>query len=206
MNWGTNQNNGNLLGATYNNGGPGYPQFLTFSDKYSYDVLNRLTGVTDTGYSRTFGYDAYGNSWVTANSGVALARNTPTSNVYNGNNRIIGASYDGAGNQTVVNGNALTYDAENRQTSATEPASLGGATEQYFYDGDGRRVEKSGPGGTTIYVYDALGKLAAEYSRSLLGKLLKTCERFLSHDRKGGVGDELRPAPGKAFARIRGKT
>ncbi len=31
------------------------------------------------------------------------------------NNRINGASYDAAGNQLVVNGDTLSYDAENRQ-------------------------------------------------------------------------------------------
>jgi YD repeat-containing protein len=46
--------------------------------------------------------------------------------------------------------------------AATEPPSLGGAMENYSYDGAGQRVEKSGPGGTTVYVYDAFGQLAYE--------------------------------------------
>jgi RHS repeat-associated protein len=36
--------------------------------------------------------------------------------------------------------------------------------ESYAYDGLGQRVDKNGPGGTTVFVYDALGQLAAEYS------------------------------------------
>jgi RHS repeat-associated protein len=100
---------------------------------------------------------------VTGNSGVPLAGNTPTGNVYNANNQIGGASYDAAGNQLSVNGATLTYDAENRQTSATAPPALGGGTEWYYYDGDGRRIEKTGASGTTAYIYDAFGQLAAEY-------------------------------------------
>jgi len=32
---------------------------------------------------------------------------------------------------------------------------VGGSTTAYGYDGEGRRVQKVGPGGTTVYVYDA---------------------------------------------------
>jgi len=56
----------------------------------------------------------------------------------------------------IENGDTLNYDAENRMATATEPVSLGGGTETYLYDGDGKRVEKIGPGGATVYVYDAL--------------------------------------------------
>jgi hypothetical protein len=40
-----------------------------------------------------------------SSGGLPVSGNTPTTNVYNGNNQIGGASYDAAGNQTVVNGN-----------------------------------------------------------------------------------------------------
>jgi YD repeat-containing protein len=33
-------------------------------------------------------------------------------------------------------------------------------SETYFYDGDGKRVGKTGPGGTTVFVYDALEVLS----------------------------------------------
>jgi RHS repeat-associated protein len=54
----------------------------------------------------------------------------------------------------------FTYDAENRQVTAT----INGAASSYAYDGDGRRVQSTTPIGTTTYVYDAMGQLAAEYS------------------------------------------
>src|SRR5581483_12173236 len=115
--------------------------------------------------------------------GIPLAGNTPTSNVFtNGKNQINnGTTYDGAGNQISVNGNTLTYDAEERQTAATEPPGMGGGTEYYYYDGAGQRVEKNGPSGLTVYVYDAFGQLAAEYSGSAqLNPPCTTC--YLSYD------------------------
>jgi RHS repeat-associated protein len=85
-----------------------------------------------------------------------------------------------------VNGDTVTYDAESRQVTAVEPPSLGGATETYSYDGGGQRVEKSGPSGTTVYVYDALGQLAAEYSTvAAVQPPCKTC--YLSYDHLGSV-------------------
>ena len=58
---------------------------------YTYDKVNRLQSASDSGgWSRGFGYDPYGNMWVTSNGGVPLPGNTPTSNVYTGANRIVG--------------------------------------------------------------------------------------------------------------------
>src|SRR5581483_2669875 len=85
-----------------------------------------------------------------------------------------------------VNGNTLIYDAEERQTKVTEPPGLGGATETYYYDGAGQRVEKSGPSGLTVYVYDAFGQLAAEYSgSSAVNPPCTTC--YLSYDHLGSL-------------------
>src|SRR6185437_16061628 len=94
-----------------------------------YDTVNRLNMVTDTGYSRSFCSDAYGNTWVIGYSVIVPAGNTPqmigascpnSTTPYNAKNQINGASYDLAGNQTVVNGNTLAYDAESRLSSATD--------------------------------------------------------------------------------------
>jgi RHS repeat-associated protein len=94
--------------------------------------------------------------------------------------------YDSAGRQLMANGNTLAYDAENRQTSVTSPGSTGGGTETYAYDGNGHRVEKSGPGGTTVCVYDAFGQLAAEYATALPNTPpCTTC--YISADHLGSV-------------------
>lgn len=55
------------------------------------------------------------------------------------------------------------YDAENRMSSAGGGHTAGGTS--YAYDGDGRRVRKSTAGGEeTVFVYDAAGRVVAEYS------------------------------------------
>lgn len=54
----------------------------------------QLSSAGDSGYSRGFQYDAFGNMWVSAGaSGGEIA-----SNVFNGNNQMGGVSYDNAGN------------------------------------------------------------------------------------------------------------
>ena len=78
----------------------------------------------------------------------------------------------------------VAYDAGNRQKSV-DAGALGSAA--YEYDGDGRRVRKltcatAGPcrartAGVvqTVFVYDAFGQLAAEYSTaSASGGSLRT--------------------------------
>ncbi len=156
-------NNGNLVGYDEYHGGPGYPKFLTFHQNFTYDGVNRLRSVADSGgWSRTFNYDAFGNMWVSNVAGLATGAYTSGS-VYDANNRIANTPYDPTGNLLLVNANTLTYDAENRQTTVTAPAAFAGGTEQYAYDGNGRRVAKSGPSGATVYIYDAAGQLAAEY-------------------------------------------
>ncbi len=195
LNWldGNNNDNGNLQGAGYVNGGTGTPASMTFNEAYLYDAANRLKSVTDssqsgsstiTNWSRSFGYDVFGNMWVATNSGVTEMGNTPQSNVFTAKNQISGSSYDAAGNQTAVNGNTQTYDAENRQATV----SFAGSTESYGYDGDGRRVSKavSGTGGAaTVYVYDAMGRLAAEYSTGAATSPCATC--YLSADHLGST-------------------
>ena len=77
----------------------------------------------------------------------------------------------------------MAYDAENRQVSATDNTTH--AVEKYFYDGAGERVEKTGPGGTTVFVYDAQGLLAAEYSTAANTAPCTTC--YLTWDHLGSV-------------------
>ena len=69
---------------------------------------------------------------------------------------------DKAGNITKVGGVAKTfvYDAESRMVSTT-----GALTTTYSYDGEGRRVMRNTGYLTlnpTVWVYDAMGQLAAE--------------------------------------------
>jgi RHS repeat-associated protein len=94
------------------------------------------------------------------------------------------------GNQTVIAGGiALAYDVENRQTSNTVS---GLRRELYAYDGEGRRVQhvhQVYSGGsynttaTTVYVYDAKGRLAAEYGAQSSSASCGTC--YLTTDALG---------------------
>lgn len=173
-NWGTNNNNnGNLQSITASHGGPNYPQFLTFSTSFGYDLANRLTSAADVitsnnnapAWSRNFSYDQYGNMWTTASSGVPVFGTMPNASTdFNpATNQLVSARYDAAGNQTDVGSYSVAYDAENRQTVAVDNVSEGQAS--YGYDGFGQRVTKSTQGSISIvYVYDIFGQLAAEYN------------------------------------------
>jgi RHS repeat-associated protein len=166
LNWGSTNNNGNLMGQTINAGGPVYTQ------SYTYDALNRLKTAAETGnWSQTYVYDERGNRAVLGGAGLYIPGGPLTPQVTNDtpadvqavfpNNRWTGATHDPSGNGTGMGTRTLSYDAENRIASTSAP---GTTTMDYAYDGDGRRVRKVAGAQTTIYVYNALGQLAAEYA------------------------------------------
>jgi len=204
--WGTNQalcgasgdNNDTVRSIEQWNGGtPAHPRFITFLQNFTYDGVNRLSSAQElnvtgpapfpTTWLRQFNYDQYGNNWVSNSTGVALAGSTPTAGSnYLPNNQLVNVPYDAAGNQVAANGDALSYDAENRQASATEPSSLGGGIETYSYDAMGQRVIKSTSSAGTYYIYDLFGQLAAEYNTSAAASSpCQTC--YLSYDHLGSV-------------------
>jgi RHS repeat-associated protein len=157
LNYGTTANNGNLQSQTIASAGLS----SAVSQSYSYDLVNRLTGASEgSNWSRTFGYDAFGNMWASG-TGVAMNSFAPLNSnwINSANNQLqnssLGIGYDAAGNLTAIGAYSLAYDAENRMASANQTA--------YTYDGDGRRVMKTLGSATTTYVYDAAGQLAAEY-------------------------------------------
>jgi RHS repeat-associated protein len=99
-----------------------------------------------------------------SNSGVegALLPTSSTPSVDPATNRIdqSGFVYDAAGNLKQEATKSYDYDAENWQTRFNNGAVI------YTYDGDGHRVKKVAPGNptvTTVFVYDVLGHLIAEY-------------------------------------------
>jgi RHS repeat-associated protein len=158
--YGTIANNGNVLSQTITVAGS--PN-VVMSQIYGYDSLNRLQTASEnigSSWSQTYGYDRYGNRWVSASVGYTLSSLTPqSSSAFNtANNKLIASQYDNAGNQTVdAQTRQFTYDAENRQLTFNTTAG------QYFYDGDGHRVKKIDSTGTTVFVYNAGGQLIAEY-------------------------------------------
>lgn len=148
---------------------------------YSYDALNRLVsaGETAPSWTQSYHYDGAGNRWVTGtlppNSSVSPFTPTASSNFDPKTNQIrppvTPYSTDPAGNQNTLGGYAFTFDAEGRLIGST----YNGTTTTYFYDGLGQRVAKLQCAGTTAcqpgdpntggtaFVYDADGRLAAEY-------------------------------------------
>jgi YD repeat-containing protein len=186
-------NNGNPRATVFWYGNGGTSVSASFNETFAYDGVNRLTGVVDNGgWSRYFAYDQYSNMWLCGWPGIAPNGSAPTANycsqtpsgIFNTANRIGTGSYDAAGNQLTVAGSNLSYDAENRITSAVQP---GIGTVTYTYDGDGRRVMKSvSTGLQTVYVYDIGGKLVAEYSSGATSvPPCHTC--FLSTDHLGST-------------------
>jgi RHS repeat-associated protein len=62
--------------------------------------------------------------------------------------------------------------------------TTGANVAQYAYDGEGRRIGKTASGVTTVYVYDAGGDLAAEYSQ---GGTPESGRRYLTADHLGST-------------------
>jgi RHS repeat-associated protein len=139
---------------------------VTFSQIYDYDALDRLKSFVETSAgpspSQTYGYDSLGNRWVSQSSLIATNAKTPVaaSDIDPGTNRVRApkAAYDSFGNNVSgPNGQPLVYDVEGR-VAGTPDGSI-----RYEYDGEGHRVRQVVNGVETVFVYDGLGRLAAEY-------------------------------------------
>jgi RHS repeat-associated protein len=122
---------------------------------YGYDAIYELLQVTHGGSTtESFSYDAVGNRL--SSSGVP-------SYSYNSSNELTSNSngsytYDANGNTlSDAAGRSYTWDFENRLTQVVNP---GVGTTTFRYDPFGRRIQKSGPLGTTNYLYDGLDSSA----------------------------------------------
>ena len=194
------QNNGNVTGQTLF-----VPGMSTITTAYRYDGWNRLAkamenlpphadesscAASGSQWCRFFGYSSGGNGnrAVTNYSGQGQVANQPAG--FNANNRIAdgGWQYDARGNVIKqASGETFAYDAENRvvaycpsdgnPVNCTQTA--GNNRTLYYYDGEGHRVQSSGPNGTTAFVYDAAGNLAAEYGTA--GNACVTCYVTTDH-------------------------
>jgi len=165
----TSGNNGNPLWQSigYASTAP-EPGGLNVTQTYGYDGVNRLTGFVEGSSSQTHSYDGFGNRWVS--SSMPLSNLTPQYQTAflpaSGapTNRLLAKTYDLSGNQQELDPFTLTYDAENRVMTAVAPSPVS-ITESYAYDGERRRVQKTGFA-STVFVYDGFGNLAAEYGAS----------------------------------------
>jgi RHS repeat-associated protein len=119
----------------------------------TYDGLDRLRTYTDEQRGlREYQYDALGNRAASAAKDLDNYSDhaLDTGFGYDANNRIAWASRE-------IPQRSMTFewDEANRLVASSD-----GAT--YRYDGHDRRVQKSEAGGTTVYHYDAAGRLIAE--------------------------------------------
>jgi RHS repeat-associated protein len=161
-------------------------QYL-FADTYTYDALNRLSGVYDSTldlagggswtarFAQIYNYDRYGNrtinngaTWGAGINNAAFELDPANNNrlLAPGDSALPEASrrmqYDLAGNLKFDNytgQGTRTYDAENQMTGAqaSSPAT-------YVYDGDGKRIKRIANGTETWQVYGLGGELIAEYA------------------------------------------
>jgi RHS repeat-associated protein len=149
---------------------------LVLNQSYVYDSLNRLKSAEEKDvnnvmvWKQTFVYDRFGNrtfdtsnnNTTTLGNGCPVAICNPSANPQD--NKLVGTNYDSVGNTKIdANGQTFIYDAENKQVQVNNANGIVG---QYYYDGDGKRIKKFVPSTseTTIFVYDAGGKMVAEYS------------------------------------------
>jgi RHS repeat-associated protein len=130
---------------------------------YSYDGLQRLTGVTaqDESWSIGWQFDEYGNRLHQNATGWAANRvANATNRSFDGNNRFdeTGYAYDEAGNVTQVPSGggtaAFAYDGEGRLTAVNTNQV------QYVYDYAGRRVKRITAQETRYYVYGLTGLMS----------------------------------------------
>lgn len=166
------KNDGNVLRQTINVPGVAAPYVQT----YSYDPLNRLTGAEEASdgqqiWKQTYAYDRYGNrtgfSQVIGQTQLALNnKNNPVVDPLT--NRLQagqGYEYDLNGNLIQdADGRKFDFDGDNKQRAVKD--QNGNVIATYSYDGSGRRVKKTvvATQEVTVFVYDANGSLAAEYS------------------------------------------
>ena len=205
MDFGTSANNGNVRSQTVARGGAG-----AFSQAFRYDAFNRLCSAVEgpgsgapveasctssaalgsNHWLQRYGFDRFGNRWVAqtdSNNTQTVDPQTPATdtNIDWATNRIIGpGTYtygDGRGNLTGLGARQFSYDAESRLKQSQTGS---GPETTYHYDGAGRRVKKEAPAATTVYVYDAMGQLAAEYAT---GVQAKTGTEYLTVDHLGST-------------------
>ena len=143
------------------------------TSNYSYDPLYELTQVTQGGSTtESYSYDSVGNRLsssgvpnYTYNAANELTSNTSGSYTYDANGNTL----------SDPSGKSYTWDFENRMTQVVVPGTNGGTT-TFKYDPFGRRIQKSGPLGTTNYLYDgyndidevgSTGSILATYTQNL---------------------------------------
>jgi RHS repeat-associated protein len=149
-----------------------------WQQRSSYDSLGRLSQASEyrgdnnqQTYLINYAYDTFGNRYQSqaSNQNALGYVAVEDADISKSTNRFTSSqvAYDAAGNITVdskFRGRQYQYDANNRQkwTALVD----GTAATTSVYDGAGQRVATIANGTTSYMVYDALGKLVAEYGQA----------------------------------------
>jgi RHS repeat-associated protein len=132
---------------------------------FDYDDLDRVTHYTGVNANQTFQYDASGNRTQSVlGSYSSVSTLDPASNkllAVTSPGSVINYSYDAAGNIKTDGKAAYSFAANGRMRSVTGA----GGTTTYLYNALGQRVMKSGAD-TIYFVYDNGGRLLGEYDAS----------------------------------------
>jgi RHS repeat-associated protein len=198
------RNNGNLARQTITVPTIGTATGFTAVQTYSYDSLDRLKSAAETiggnqTWKQTFLYDRFGNKNFDTGNTTLQSSESASAKITNpeilASNNKFKEDQDGDGQPDYLydlSGNVtknareqyFTYDAENRQITATGS----GLATIYSYDPNGKRVKSHNAvnGQTTVFVYDAEGKLAAEYTIGVPAPTVPTIS-YLTEDALGSV-------------------
>ena len=143
--------------------GPDTTAFGSGSWTFAYDSLDRMISATlPPADALAYSYDGNGNrKQETRGAGTTSYGHFVSSNRLQALTGVAAKSfiYDAAGNLTSNGTVSFTYDGRGR---------LNQVSNGYLYaiNGLGQRVSKSGPDGTTYFVYDEQGRLIGEYDAS----------------------------------------
>jgi len=109
------------------------------SDTYAYDTANRLVKAVVNGQTETYGYDSFGNL-----TQKTLAGQNPTiPPIDPSSNRIIGVTYDAAGNVT-SNGSTITYEFDSVGAMSGMVTNQGDRR-RFLYTADDERIGRELP-------------------------------------------------------------
>ncbi len=157
---------------------------------YGYDLLGRLTTATslyDPAQSQSFQYDIVGSKTWDSRIG-AITYPLPGLTRPHAPTTVAGQAmtYDPNGNLLSGRGRTYEWNVENK------PTVINGVS--FAYAGDGTRLKKTAPGGTTLYPlgddYEIRGAEVTKYLRlggTVIGERVGTVNRWLHVDRLGSV-------------------
>jgi len=172
------KNSGNVAKQTIIVPNVGTNTGFTAVQSFTFDQLDRLKVAKEvvgstTKWQQTYLYDRYSNRRFDATNTTTINTQLPTNQSNPGadddNNKFTESDdyfYDASGNLIEdAFGNRFEYDAHGKTSKFFDEANSSSDPDAvYTYDGEDRRVKKVADGITTIFVFDATGKMVAEYS------------------------------------------